>query len=252
MPETGKLALITGASGGIGHALVRVFADAGYQVIASDLGEKPHDLPCAHYLPADLARYAQDEIYASEINTALRTCLNGHLDVLIHNAALQILGGVDSLTRADWCQTLDVNLLAPFLLTQALLPELEAVRDNMGCVINIGSIHARLTKKNFVAYATSKAALAGMTRAVAVDLGPRVRINAIEPAAIETAMLKAGFEGKPELYAQLEACHPQQRIGTPEEVAHLALAIAAGGMNFLHGACIGLDGGIAGRLYDPD
>jgi len=87
---------------------------------------------------------------------------------------------------------------------------------------------------------------------MAVDLGPRVRVNAIEPAAIETDMLKVSFAGKPELYRQLEACHPQQRIGQPEEVARLALAIAAYGMNFLHGACIGLDGGISSKLYDPD
>jgi NAD(P)-dependent dehydrogenase (short-subunit alcohol dehydrogenase family) len=65
-------------------------------------------------------------------------------------------------------------------------------------------------------------------------------------------MLTAGFAGKPELYAQLEACHPQGRIGQPEEVARLALAMAEGGMRFLHGACVGLDGGIGSRLFDPD
>jgi NAD(P)-dependent dehydrogenase (short-subunit alcohol dehydrogenase family) len=91
-----------------------------------------------------------------------------------------------------------------------------------------------------------------MTRALAVDLGPRVRVNVIEPAAIQTEMLKAGFANKPQLYGKLESCHPQQRIGTPEEVARLALTIVEGGMAFLHGACIGLDGGIAGRLFDPD
>lgn len=242
--------MITGAAGGIGRALVRVFHDAGYHIIATDLAENPPDLPCAHYLPADLAHFAQDEAYAAEILAAIRPMLNGNgLKVLIHNAATQILGGAESLTRADWQQTLDVNLLAPFLLTQGLLPELQVAH---GSVIHVGSIHARLTKKNFVAYATSKAALAGMTRALAVDLGPRVRINAIEPAAIETDMLKAGFAKKPELYAQLEHCHPQQRIGQPEEVARLALAMADGGMAFLHGACVGLDGGISGRLFDPD
>lgn len=248
-PHALKSALITGATGGIGRALVRVFNEADYCVIATDIGEKPPDLDCTAYIPADLADYTQEEDCASQIHTALRGALNGRLDVLIHNAAIQILGGTDSLTRQDWRTTLDVNLLAPFLVSQALLPELEAAK---GCIIHIGSIHARLTKQNFVAYATSKAALAGMTRALAVDLGTRVRVNCIEPAAIETPMLKAGFAGKPALYAKLEACHPQQRIGQPEEVARLALAIAGGGMNFVHGACVGMDGGISGRLYDPD
>ncbi len=245
-----KNCLVTGAAGGIGQSLVQVFHDSGYRVIATGRGEKLANLACDVYLSADLARFSQDEEYADQIISQFRAALNGaSLDVLINNAATQVLGGVDSLTRADWNTTLDVNLLAPFLLTQALLPELE---KGNGCIVNIGSIHARLTKKNFVAYATSKAALAGMTRAMAVDLGPRVRVNAIEPAAIETEMLKAGFKGKAELYAQLEDCHPQKRIGQTAEVARLALAIAEGGMSFLHGSCVRLDGGISGRLFDPD
>lgn len=241
--------LVTGAAGGIGQALVRVFCSAGYNVIATDIVTQPAGLTCARYIQADLARIVEDEAYAAEIFASIHQCLNGHnLHALVNNAAIQILGAAGTLSRQDWRQTLNVNLLAPFFLIQALLPELEAAK---GCVVDISSIHARLTKKNFVAYATSKAALSGMTRALAVDLGPRVRVNAIEPAAIETDMLKAGFTGKPELYQQLENCHPQHRIGQPEEVAQLALAMVAGGMNFMHGACVGLDGGISARLYDP-
>ena len=241
--------LITGAAGGIGVALAKAFHKAGYYVIATDIGVKPESLSCSRYVQADLACFAEDETYAAKVIADLHQALNGHgLHALINNAAVQILGGTESLTRQDWRTTLDVNLLAPFLLIQALLPELEAAK---GCVVNIGSIHAHQTKRNFVAYAASKAALAGMTRALAIDLGSRVRVNAIEPAAIETEMLNAGFAGKPELYAKLERCHPQQRLGQPEEVANLALAIVGGGMNFLHGACIGLDGGISSSLFDP-
>jgi len=249
-PQESRFALITGATGGIGRALVQVFHDAGYQVIATGRMSQPVNLPCAHYVQADLGNIVEDEVYADKIIQSIRGIVKSKgLNVLINNAAIQILGGAETLTRQDWRQTIDVNLLAPFLLTQDLLPELEIAN---GCVINIGSIHARLTKKNFVAYATSKAALSGMTRALAVDLGSRVRVNAIEPAAIETEMLKEGFAGKPELYRQLQSCHPQQRIGQPEEVAHLALAIAGGGMDFMHGACVGLDGSISARLFDPD
>jgi NAD(P)-dependent dehydrogenase (short-subunit alcohol dehydrogenase family) len=117
--------------------------------------------------------------------------------------------------------------------------------------VNISSIHARLTKPDFVAYATSKAALSGLTRAMAVDLGDRIRVNAIEPAAISTPMLKAGFESHPEQYAALARCHPQGRMGTPTEVAALALSLVSGELRFMHGACVGLDGGISARLHDP-
>lgn len=244
-----RFAVVTGAAGGIGQAIVREFTAAGYAVIATDIVPQPLELPCSLYLQADLARTVDDEAYADELFACIRGHMGGQgLAALINNAALQILGGADSLSRDDWRQTLDVNLLAPFLWTQALLPALEQAQ---GCVVNISSIHARLTKKNFVAYATSKAALSGMTRALAVDVGGRVRVNAIEPAAIETEMLKAGFEGQPARYATLEACHPVGRIGYPHEVAACARSIVGGGITFLHGACVSLDGGIGVCLNDP-
>lgn len=242
-------ALVTGAAGGIGQALVQAFVDQGYSVIGLDQVQQPVHFVGQQYLQVDLQRLVEDDALLEQTLGRIQQHLSGvGLTVLVNNAAVQVLGGVDSLTVADWQRTLNVNLLAPFVLTQGLLPKLEAAK---GSVINISSIHARLTKANFVAYATSKAALSGMTRAMAVDLGARIRINAIEPAAIATDMLKAGFEGKPEQLAQLENCHPQGRMGTPQEVAALAVSMARGDLRFLHGACVGLDGGIGGRLFDP-
>ena len=247
--NTQKTALITGAAGGIGKALVAAFVDRGYQVLAMDCVSQPSGLECWQYLQVDLQQLVVVPSYAAERLSAISLLLEPvGLNVLINNAAVQVLGGVGSLSMADWNQTLNVNLLAPFALVQGLLRPLETAD---GCVINVSSIHARLTKPNFVAYATSKAALSGMTRAMAVDLGGRVRVNAIEPAAIETDMLKAGFASQPKQYAILQGCHPQGRIGTPAEVAALALSSACGDLRFLHGACIAIDGGISGRLHDP-
>ena len=161
---------------------------------------------------------------------------------------MQILGDVEQLNREAWQHTLDVNVQAPFFWTQALLPELTAAR---GCVVNIGSIRARLTSKAFVAYTTSKAALAGMTLALAVELGARVRVNAIEPAAINTKMLKASFGDNQEAISRLGDHHPTLRIGQPAEVGRLALLMVDNGLPFLNGAVIGLDGGIASCLPDP-
>lgn len=242
--------LVTGAAGGIGQALARVFSEDGYSVIATDHVSQPESLRCDHYLQVDLAMTVTDEDYAASQFEQIAAWLNGSgLHTLINNAAVQVLGGVSNLSREDWRTTLNVNLIAPFVWVQALLPRLEAAE---GSVVNISSIHARLTKRAFVAYATSKAALSGMTRAMAIDLGPRVRVNAIEPAAIETPMLKAGFLSNPAQYLELAQCHPQMRLGHPDEVARLALAISSGHMKFLSGTCIGLDGGIASRLHDPE
>jgi len=248
-PNQGKIAFITGAAGGIGRALVNGFTQRGYRVIATDSIPKPPSISCWLYMQVNLHTLASDVGHRESILTEiLNAAGEDPISVLINNAATQILGGVESLNTEDWSQTLNVNLIAPFLLTQGLLSKLEAAN---GCVINISSIHARLTKENFVAYATSKAALSGMTRAMAVDLGGRVRVNAIEPAAINTPMLKAGFDKNPIGFAELEGCHPQGRIGTPYEVAALAVSMASGELRFLHGACVGMDGGISARLHDP-
>lgn len=242
--------IITGAAGGIGRELVKTFQQADYQVIAVDQASLPNNLRVSHYLQVDLAKTVRDEAYAENIFAEIRLYLNNNkLQGLVNNAAEQILAETDKLSRNDWQATLEVNLLAPFFWAQALLPELELAQ---GCVVNISSIHARLTKKKFVAYATSKAALSGMTKAMAVDLGGRVRVNAIEPAAIETDMLKAGFEGNEAGFAQLKQFHPTLSIGQPEEVGKLAVVLVEGGMQFMNGALVALDGGIGGRLYDPD
>jgi len=241
--------IITGAAGGIGQALVRAFADAGHAVIATDLIASPPKLRAEHYAVCDLRRMVIDEVYALAIVSSIRQSLDGRpLAALVNNAAVQILKSADALSREDWHATLDVNVLAPFFLAQAFLPELASAR---GTVLNISSIHARLTKPSFVAYATSKAALSAMTRAMAVELGASVRVNAIEPAAISTEMLRAGFAGNLQDYARLENHHPSGAIGNPDDLARFAVAVTATPGCFLNGAVLGFDGGIAGRLHDP-
>ncbi len=243
-----RFVVITGAAGGIGQAMVAEFAANDYTVIATDRVPAPDGLGAHYYLQADLARTVEDEAYAREIFSQIRNYLGSNgLSVLVNNAALQILGCAESLTRHDWKQTLNVNLVAPFIWIQSFLPDLEYAK---GSVVNISSIHAKLTKKNFVAYATSKAALSGMTRALAVDLGRRVRINAIEPAAIGTPMLLAGFESNSNAIDELERLHPVCSIGTPKQLAKLVVLIAAHELSFLSGASISIDGGIGSVLND--
>lgn|SRR5690606_25681434 len=240
--------IVSGAAGGIGRELVRSFQQARYRVFGVDLAEQPGGLACDAYLQCDLRRTVEDPAYAKETFDQLRGWLGGSpLKALVNNAATQVVSPMQSLSREDWRSTLDVNVVAPFIWAQAFLGELESAG---GTVLNISSIHARLTKPGFIAYATSKAALSGLTRAMAVELGSRVRVNGIEPAAIETDMLRAGFAGKPEEFSRLSECHPTGRIGSPEEVARLALALAEGKIPFLNGTIVALDGGIGGRLHD--
>lgn len=242
--------LITGAAGAIGGALVAKFRSHGDMVFGIDNLPRPPALDIDAYLQVDLEVFGREtaDNRHSLIAAARDWSEEAGLDVLVNNAAVQILGSLETLEYPEWQTTMDVNLLAPFFLTKDLLAPLERAH---GCVINISSIHARLTKAGFVAYATSKAALSGLTRAMAVDVGPRVRVNAVEPASIQTAMLDASFAASPEAFSALASRHPQGRIGTPDEVAALTYAIALGGMTFLHGACIDISGGIGAALNDP-
>lgn len=245
-----KTVVITGACGGIGTALTSCFKNAGYFVVATDQKKRPTEsVKYDFYLSAELENTVNDPEYAKTIfNTIIEACPPDSIHVLVNNAAVQILGGLNTLTPADWHQTLDVNLIAPFIWAQGFASEIE---KDQGSIINIGSIHARLTKKDFVAYATSKAALSGMTRALAIDVGSRIRVNGIEPAAIDTLMLKEGFVGNEEGYAELEAYHPLGRIGRAKEVGRLAVFLADKSVGFTHGATIAVDGGIGARLFDP-
>lgn len=246
-----RAALITGANGGIGQALCMAFADVGYRVIATDLAQQcaqHSSLPNA-YISLDLAALPRNPDLQSDFLQRLTRQLDGCLlHVCVNNAAVQILGQLEDIADADFQHTLDVNLFAPLVLSRLLLPLLEAAG---GSIVNIGSVHSRLTKPEFVAYATSKAGLRGLTQALAVDTGSRVRVNIIEPAAIATPMLIEGFTGHPDGISQLERYHPVSRIGQPADVASIAVFLASDQARFLNGATVNLDGGIGSRLHDP-
>jgi NAD(P)-dependent dehydrogenase (short-subunit alcohol dehydrogenase family) len=113
-------------------------------------------------------------------------------------------------------------------------------------------VHAKATKPGIVCYATSKAALAGLTRSLAVDLGARIRVNSVNPAAVNTPMLVDGFRNGPEKLQLFARMHPLDRIAEPSEVANVVLFLASDRAAFMSGASIDVDGGIMARLHDPD
>ncbi len=213
-------------------------------------GSQTGDCACDEFLCEDLRDFCRE---SEKLTLFVERCANltgdAGLHVLVNNAAVQILNHVEKIDREQWAETLDSNLLAPFFLTKWLLPLLTKAN---GSVVNIASIHALQTKPSFVAYATSKAALVGLTRAMAVDLGPKLRINAISPAATATPMSLAGFKNAPERLSELGTMHPLGRIATPEEVAQSALFLASDAASFISGATLSVDGGISARLHDPE
>lgn len=242
--------LITGCNGGIGVKLMEGFAANGWNVIGVDrMGATPATKKAGGVIEQDIAEFVRDPDALADFGKDVRSRTNdAPLRSIINNAAVQHLGRLDTLLPEDIVSTMNVNVIAPMLLVKEFLPELEA---NTGSVVNIGSVHARATKPEFAAYATSKTALHGLTRALAVDLGPKVRVNTLAPAATATPMLKAGFEGNDEAFAALQDVHPMRRIAQPEEVADIAIYLASDQATFLSGATIYADGGVLSRLHDP-
>lgn len=238
--------MITGARGGIGVALVREFHAAGYTVVATDRASGP---PLGDvYVEGDLSHIGYGEPGAQATLAALRDAVGDTLHALVNNAAIQLLNPVERVTVDELQESFATNVFAPLLLTQAFLPQLTNVH---GCVVHMSSVHATATKPGFVAYGTTKAAMIGLTRTMAVDLGGRVRVNAILPGAVDTPMLRAGFEGNPEGYARLGRMHPIGRVATPEEVARVAVFLASDAASVITGAAFAVDGGIGVRLHDP-
>ncbi|MCR9269170.1 MAG: SDR family oxidoreductase [Hyphomonadaceae bacterium] len=243
-----KSVIITGCNGGIGECLAQAFYQAGWFVIGIDrVGQASKNIDAVFNL--DISDFVSDEEALAALASDVRALTQEKpISTLINNAAVQHLGSLQKLTPAQIIESMNVNVVAPMLLAKEFLSDLIAAK---GSIVNIGSVHAQATKPDFAAYATSKTALHGMTRALAVDLGPDVRVNTVAPAATATKMLEAGFEGNELGFKALQDVHPLQRIAAPEEIANIALFLASEQASFLTGTTIYADGGILSRLHDP-
>ncbi|AKH67850.1 dehydrogenase of unknown specificity, short-chain alcohol dehydrogenase like [Spongiibacter sp. IMCC21906] len=239
--------VITGTNGGIGRALKEKFSAQGYAVIG--IGLSADKASCEEYFQVDFDHLAKNDDLQCQAKAWLADVLSNYkLKGLINNSAVQILAPLSELGVHSFQVSLNVNVVVPFFLAKICA---ENLKLNKGAILNIGSIHSGLTKKQFVAYATSKGALETMTKAMAVDLAGEVRVNMISPAAIETEMLVDGFKDAPEKYEELAACHPAGVLGRPSEVADIAYFVIEQAGPFLNGSIIDISGGISGKLHDP-
>ena len=235
--------MLTGASRGIGHATVKRFSSAGWRVITCSRHAFPEDCPWEagpeDHLQIDLA----DQNNIADGIAELRGRLGGGpLHALVNNAGISPKSGdgdrLSSLTtEADtWQQVMQVNFVAPIMLARGLLDELEAAH---GSIVNVTSIAgSRVHMFAGTAYATSKAALACLTREMAADFAPYgIRVNAIAPGEIKTEILSPDTEEK------LAPTIPMRRLGTPEEVAKTIYFLCTEQSSYVNGAEIHVNGG---------
>jgi NAD(P)-dependent dehydrogenase (short-subunit alcohol dehydrogenase family) len=235
--------LLTGASRGIGHATVIRFSSAGWRVLTCSRHPFPEECPWdagpEDHIQVDLADHDDTERAIKEIRSRLT---DGQLHALVNNAAIspKAEGGARMGTIetdvATWTHVFNVNFFAPITLARGLMEELKAAK---GSVVNVTSIAgSRVHPFAGAAYATSKAALASLTREMASDFGRHgVRVNAIAPGEIDTSILSPGTE------EQIVPPIPLGRLGTPDEVARVIYALTAETSSYVNGAEIHINGG---------
>ncbi|HCP55348.1 MAG: NAD(P)-dependent oxidoreductase [Pseudomonadaceae bacterium] len=242
----GKVALITGATRGIGLAIAREYARAGARVVISSenaehcqqavslLADEGFEVSA---VVADLSQQVQVDSLASAVLERF-----GRIDALVCNAGVAPhMGALASASAADWELTMTVNLRSALWLTSAMLPNMAA--QGGGSVVLMASIAGVRGNKGLGLYGLSKAALAQLARNLAVEWGPRnVRVNAISPGVIATEFARP-LTDNPEVMSKRIALTPLRRVGIPDEIAALAVLLAAPGGAFITGQNLLVDGG---------
>jgi 3-oxoacyl-[acyl-carrier protein] reductase len=240
IPLTGRVALVTGASRGIGAAIARALAEAGADVAINYLDRATEAESVAAQITAIGRRsitLAADVSKSAAVTTIVRTIEDklGPIDILINNAGIALIRGIDDLTEADFDATISVNLKSVFLCTQAVLPHMRT--HGWGRIINISSGAARGAGGVGVHYNASKAGMEGMTRGYAARLVKQgITVNAAAPSLIETDMVKSGL-------ASSAARIPLGRFGTSAEVAQVVMMLI--GNDYMTGQTVALSGGMA-------
>src|SRR6058998_3970530 len=244
MEFDGKVAIVTGATSGIGLATAFRFTEQGAQVAA--VGRKKEILSKVQRL--NIRTYTVDLTNEQETSVFARRALEdfGGVDILVNAAGIIANGTIENTTLADYDVMMNINVRSVFQLTQLVLP---SIIERKGNIVNVSSVTGLRAFPNVFAYCVSKAALDQLTRCAALELAPKgVRVNAVNPGVVVTEIHKRGGMSEESYQAFLEhsrTTHPLGRVGDPREIAELVFYLASENAAWITGATYQIDGGRA-------
>jgi NAD(P)-dependent dehydrogenase (short-subunit alcohol dehydrogenase family) len=246
------IALVTGASQGIGLATVAALSRRGYVVVGcalddEHLADARGKLPRAELHPVDVTDGAAVEALVAAVSKR-----HGPITALVNSAGIQRYGTVVETSEAEWDQVLAANLRSMYLVCRAVIPRMAAAGG--GAIVNVSSVQALSAQPGAAAYVTSKGAVNALTRALAVDHAREsIRVNAVCPGSVDTPMLRwaaalHGGDAADDLVRQWGASHPLGRVACAEEVAEAICYLLSPQASFVTGAALPVDGGLVAAL----
>lgn len=244
MTLQGRVALVSGATTGIGRATARALAEAGAAVAINHLNQAAAAAALVdelHRQGARAAAFEADVTCAGDIARMLAgaEAAFGSVDILVNNAGILLEKPLLQTGEDEWDRVLAVDLKSVFLLSRAVLPGMQARQQ--GVIVNIASDLGLLGRANFAAYCAAKAGVIGLTRAMAREFAPHIRVNAVAPGAVNTAMVAPEAMSAESLAQELSV--PQGRIAEPAEIAATVVFLASDLARFYCGQVLGPNGG---------
>ena len=247
-----KVAIVTGAAKGIGWGIAKVFVEEGAKVVVVDWDEKEGPRTAAELSKTGEAIYVKCDVSNEDnVKAMIQAALDkfGRIDILVNNAGVGVYKSVLDTSSEDWDRCLSVNLKGQFMCAKYAIPHMQKL--GKGAIVNISSVHSFATVNGVAPYAASKGGITALTRNMAIDYGPAIRVNSIAPGWVLTPLIQSIFDSYPDPAAQRKTTEEHQvmkRIGRPEDIGRAAAFLASDEAAFITGTQLFVDGGLTAQL----